>query len=290
MTPSPLAFPVLAMLAVALPPSAQAQNRTGASADYLKHGDSSRQRLQIRWTTPAVLIREKTHALTLQKAIEELRGKDPRPLLIHRDAETSHKKRDDRVIRHLQGEDVRLLTHWFHCVRLGRKVLDPKHPYHALFEGKRIPQVLVISWDGKTFRRLYGGEDERTTIGALAAVAKLEYRRDALAAIKQWSKLLIQWDKLDRDAEEWEERLAKAIDKRGDGSANARKWRSRLDGQARHRAALAEKEKRLQNLGLKHDPKARTYIDFEAEAAAAVKTRTGPSELERLKRKLEEKK
>ena len=267
-----------------------AQNKTGASADYTRHGDSSRQRLQIRWQTPAVLVRKQTRALPLQKALEELRGKDPRPLLIQREAETSHKKRDDRVIRYLQGEEIRLLTHWFHCIRVGRKVLDPKHPYHALFAGKRPAQVLVVTWDGKTMKSLHGGEKERTTIGAVVAIAKLEYRKDPLAAIKQWSKLLLQWDKLDTEAEEWEARLAKAIDKQGDRSANARKWRRRLDSQPRARAALAKKEKKLQDLGLRHDPKARTYIDFEAEAAAAVKARSGQSQLDRLKKKLEKQK
>ena len=85
--------PLLLLVALTVLPArvSQAQNKTGASADYLRREDSSRQRLRIRWTTPAVLVREQSKALDLQKAIQELRGKDPRPLLIHREAETSHK-------------------------------------------------------------------------------------------------------------------------------------------------------------------------------------------------------
>jgi hypothetical protein len=287
---SPTSFAWLVLVAAIPAAWASAQNKTGASADYLRRGDSSRRRLQVRWTTPAVLVREKSLALEIQKAIEELRGKDPRPLLIHREAETSHKKRDDRLIRHLQTEEVRLLTHWFHCIRLGRKVLDPKHPYHSLFVGKRPPQLLVISWDGTTTRSLIGDEDKRTTVGTIITVAKLEYRGDALAAIQQWRKLLDQWDKLDALAEDYEARLSKAIDKHGQGSSSAKKWRSRLEGQNRARDVLAKKETKVQTLRLKHDPKARSYIDFEAEAAAEVKALRGKAEAARLKKKLQQKK
>jgi len=290
MATNPVPFALL-LVAVAVPGKpATAQNKTGASADYLRRGDSSRRRLKIRWTTPAVLVREQSRALEKQKAIEELRGKDPRPLLIHREAETSHKKRDDRLVGHLGDEEIRLLTHWFHCIQLGRKVLDPKHPYHALFAGKHPPQLLVITWDGATIQSLDGTEDKRTTVGAIVKVAKLEYRGDALAAIKQWMKILDQWDKLDTQAEEYERRLADAIDRYGDRSTLARKWRRRLDAQGGQRAALGKKETRIQELKLRHDPKARSYIDFEAEAAAEVKARSGKIDAARLKRKLEEKK
>ena len=286
--PVPIA---LLLLAAVLPGThAVAQNKTGASDDFLRRGDSSRRRLEIRWTTPAVLVREQSQALERQKAIEELRGKDPRPLLIHREAETSHKKRDDRLVKHLGDEEIRLLTHWFHCIQLGRKVLDPKHPYHVLFGGKKPPQLLVMSWDGATTVALDGDEDKRTTVGAIVKVSKLEYRGDALAAIQQWRKLLDEWDKLDSQAEEYETRLSKAIDKHGEGSSLARKWRRRLDAQVSQRAALGKKETRLQALKLRHDPKARSYIDFEAEAAAEVKARSGKRDADRLKRKLEEKK
>ena len=289
MAPRPVPLALLLLVAVLPGAPAAAQNKTGASADFLRRGDSSRRRLKIRWTTPAVLVREQSHALEKQKAIEELRGKDPRPLLIHREAETSHKKRDDRLVGHLGDEEIRLLTHWFHCIQLGRKVLDAKHPYHSLFAGKRPPQLLVLTWDGATSVALYGDEDKRTTVGAIIKVCKLEYRGDALAAIQQWRKLLDEWDKLDALAEEYEARLSKAIDKHGDRSTLARKWRRRLDAQEGLRSALGKKETRIQTLKLRHDPKARAYIDFEAEAAAEVKARSGKVDAARLKRKLEEK-
>ncbi|MEZ5989016.1 MAG: hypothetical protein R3F30_07815 [Planctomycetota bacterium] len=281
---------VLAALGLA-PAGVRAQEKPqGAPEEYANHGDLSRRRLQIRWTTPAALVNDETQPMERAEVIKELRGRDPRPLLIRREGYEEDERKGDPLQAELDRDEVRLMSHWFHCLRFGRRIMDPRHPYHALFADKKPPALLLITWDGETCRELPADVDRRTLQAAVVAMLKLEYRKDPVATVESWLEILKRFDTLEQDEEFQEARKARAVEKSGEGTTKDKRASAKLAKIEREVADLVKKEKRLQQLVLRHDPAARTEVDFDAEAAAEVNPTSGISDLERLKQKLEEQK
>ncbi|MEZ5989015.1 MAG: hypothetical protein R3F30_07810 [Planctomycetota bacterium] len=107
------------------------------------------------------MIPKGEQALDFKAAIDEVRGGDPRPLIVLRDCDRCAGKDDALLSKTLDNEKVLLLTHWFHCVKLDRRVVEESHPYHALFAGKRPSHLFVSSYDGEDVIQMPGDQSQR---------------------------------------------------------------------------------------------------------------------------------
>jgi len=260
----------------------------GGMAISLERGESSKKRLRIRWDN---VIPKGEQALDFKAAVDEIRGGDPRPLIVLRDCDRCNGKDDALLSKTLDNEKVLLLTNWFHCVKLDRRVVEESHPYHALFEGKRPSHLFVTSYDGEEVIQMPGDQSQRVVWEGLNRILAHDYKKDAEDAVGNWRKLLNSFDSLDSQLKDFREQLERLEADEGPSSPKARRLRAKIDRIEKDRAKVLDQEKKVLDLVLKHAPKAKTETDFDAEAAAEVTPSSSSSELlERLRKKAEAKK
>jgi hypothetical protein len=159
----------------------------------LSRKDTAKSRLNIAWTDT---IADGEKQLDVKSILQELRGNDPRPLLVLR--ESSGDKKLARLLdRVFKNEKFQLVTQFYNCVKLSKDVADQAHPYAKLFGGKNSPHIVLASWDGtKIKKRLVtskGKLDWKDVVGVL----KVDYKKSADKAVKELSKLLNTFDTLD---------------------------------------------------------------------------------------------
>lgn len=221
--------------------------------------------------------------LDLQSAIKEIRGSDPRPLLVIRDCDLCNGKDDALLSRTLNNDRTLLGTHWFHCIKIDRRVIEKSHPFFPLFnQTERRPHLFLSSWDGSLYLPLPGTQSPREVWLAMAKVLKNDYKKSATLAVKSWLRLLYRFDTLDSRILG----LREQIELLGPKSRKNKLKRleaklAKLEGD--HEDALAE-EKQIMNLVLRRAPKFKTVADFDAEAAAGVSAKGGKSLLERIRK------
>jgi hypothetical protein len=247
---------------------------------------TSKKRLDIKWDHPVPGGEE---VLGFSAALDEIRGKDPRPLIILRDCD-SCKGRDDALLSDtLSNEKVLLLTHWFHCVKLDRRVVEEGHPFHSLFEGKNPPHILFSSWEGAKVIPLPGKQSQKKVWTSLTSIMKIDYKKDPNKAIKNWRKILNSFDSLDSQLKEFRGQLEKMELKYGPKSDKAKKLAAKIEKLDKAKKKALADEKANMNLILRHAPKVKTEADFDSEAAAEVSSKKGSSLLDRLRKKSEKK-
>lgn len=154
---------------------------------------TSQRRLKVDWE---FFDRAPVETLDAAAALREVRGKDPRPILLLRDC--VHADKDAaRIEAFLEEEKIVLATRWFHAVRVGRDVVKPAHPLHALFAGERAPHMAVISRDGSKRVDMQLMPTATTLWSAMQSVLKVDYSRPADASLAEWRALLSKFDVLD---------------------------------------------------------------------------------------------
>lgn len=243
--------------------------------------ETSRQRLVVRWRAPAP-VHDKV--LAFSAAIAELRGSDPRPLLVLRDeasADVALFKPDRR-----ENETTLLLTQWFHCIKIGRHVLSAGHPWHALFAGRKPPLMLLVGDDGKLVTPITGVRERRDLHAAMVRVLKADYSKDPMAAVKLWLPVLDTFDEADRTESEYTDKYHLAREE-GD-KRREKRYGSKIKLARTKRDSAKKREARLFDLGLRRTPRVKVAADFDAEAAAEVRT-GGHGLLDRVKKKEKEK-
>ena len=119
--------------------------RGGGGASWARLETSS-QRLKIQWDTYTRVLEEKLDPAT---ALREVKGRDPRPVLLLRDCDFCVGKDDALLEKSMEDEKILLASRWFHCVRVDRGVLKDSHPLHALFAGPKPPHMVLFSSDGE---------------------------------------------------------------------------------------------------------------------------------------------
>ncbi len=244
--------------------------------------ETSKKRLFIDWKHPVPLGEEK---LDLQSVIKELRSGDQRPLLILRDCENC-KGRDDAILsRSLNNDQVYLATHWFHCVKLDRRVIEPTHPWHALFSQEKPPHLIVATWDGKFIDPFDGRQTQRTLMLSLNRVLKKEYKLDAKRALSKWLRVLSKFDAIDGRLIELKRQLEHATLKYGKSHRKTSKLQKNVSQKERELKLAIAAEKKLMNLILRRAPKQKTEADFDAEAADLVKPNGGSGLLDKIRKK-----
>jgi len=241
---------------------------------------TSKKRLHIRWDYPIPTTEE---PLDFPNALKEIRANDPRPLLVMRDCDMCAGKDDALLSKTLDNERTLLHTQFFHCVKLDRRVIEKSHPWNALFAAEKPPHLFIASWDGSDLAILPGTQSQRDLWGTMQRILKIDYQKDAMAAIKDWQRVLDKFDALDSRTEELKRQIQE-LEESGEAkrAAGLKADLAKID---KERETAFTSEKKVVDLVLRHAPKEKSVADFDSEAAAEVKeSAPGTGLLERIKK------
>ena len=212
------------------------------------------QLLKWEWSPGLAPTHGEQKELPVKEALHILSDNDERPLLIQRDCAGCERDDHDLVLRELENERTILMGRWFHAVRVDDDVLAEKHPFHGLFEGKTPPHLVAATLDGATVSAVAARANSEQVGKTLAGVLRKAYRKDPASAVKSLVMLLDDFDRVDRRLKELDEQLGAARREKGVDSrevADLEAKRKEIDAE---RAALLEKGKQLDDLGLKVAP------------------------------------
>lgn len=173
-------------------------------------GVASRELLELRWNYPvhqAAAAPESEHgtsvearreALPMDKAIEVLAGNDPRPLLVLRECKVCNKTDDALLSRTESNERTLVLARFFRCVKLPVDVVEPDHPFHALFPSNDA-EHLFVSQPGLAARKPLESDTSRVELwSAMESTLAASYGFDAQKAVKQVLAILDRVDEHER--------------------------------------------------------------------------------------------
>lgn len=218
--------------------------------------DTSKRRLKVRWNYPSAKDEE---LLDLQGSIEELRGDDPRPLLIIR--ECGNCKGSDKALFNIRAknEKARLMTRWFHCIKLPPYITDPSHRWHSLFTGKRPAHGLIVSWDGKKTVPLSGAQSQKTLHDAMVKILRTDYKRDPARNVSRWFQTLSHFDHLDVQKQNVTREIEAVVERHGPKAKKLKALQKKKGKIERQIAKALEQEKQYANLELKRGGKIRSH-------------------------------
>lgn len=216
-----------------------------------KRGWTSQQLL--KWEFDAGYAPSKPGAppLPVKDALVALAGHDPRPLLVMR--ECNGCDRDDHKLMEKAQADDRTIVYarWYHSVRVSADVLKPDHPFHALFEGKTPPHMLVATLDGSLVTEIGARANLAQLCKNLAGVLRKAYKKDPDAAAKAMLALLDEFDRCDIGLSDTEDQLIQVTKAKGAESKDAKKLADQKKLLTDERTAALAKGKLLDDLGLK---------------------------------------
>jgi len=207
----------------------------------------AKSRLQIAWDT-ARSSDEKQ--LSEAEVVEHLRGDDKRPLLVLRDCGGCDKKVDDLVNRTLANEQVILASQWFHCVRVSKEAADPRHPFHALFEGTNPPHIIMTSWSGSKLTPRLATTADKVFWKEIVRVLRVDYRKNPTKHVRDLQRALDKFDMLQAKRDELTRQLAAATEKKK--AARQKRLEKKLAEVEQDLAKAAERETKLKDLGLRN--------------------------------------
>ncbi|MCB9890432.1 MAG: hypothetical protein H6832_04665 [Planctomycetes bacterium] len=244
----------------------------------MERSDESKKRLRVRWTHPVPTSEE---SLDFETALAELRGNDPRPLLILRDCDFCKGKDHALLDRTLDNEKTLLFTQWYHCVKLDRRVVEKSHPWHAIFADEKPPHLLILSWDGSKRLELDGKQKQSRLWDVLSDILSDEYKKSPELAIKAWQRHLDSFDTIISRRKELERQLDERL---ADGKkTRADKIEKQLADLEKEYKKTLELEAKTLDLILKRAPKAKTVADFDAEVVEDVQS-SGSSLLDKIRK------
>jgi hypothetical protein len=127
-------------------------------------------------------------------------------------------KDTDQLERSLADERVQLASKWFRCLKVDGDVSAENHPLHEAFDHRRSTALIAFATadGGKIVPLKKLGAREMWD--GMESVLKVAYRKSPTSAVKDWQKLLSEFDALDSRETELNaqleganERKAKAI-------------------------------------------------------------------------------
>src|SRR5580765_468423 len=234
--------------------------RRGSPFD-LRRGATSKSLLSIAWTYPVPETPSApngtvaAHPLTLEEALAFIAGDDPRPLLVLRECERCRGTDHALLIGDLDNEQTKLLTQWFHCVKLPPNVLEERHPLRVLFrpehQGEWIPHLFLCDRDGSNRTAMSGGQSQTEVWAAMYAQLERNYDTDARKVVKDLRVMLSRFDELDAREKQCRQRLAAEEEKNGAATEKAQRCVAELTAVQSERRVLLAKEKALRTLAPK---------------------------------------
>lgn len=171
-------------------------------------GPSTKGILRISWDYPIYQAREPESgtgtavararaALPRDEALRVIAGQDPRPLLVVRECKVCNKT-DDALLRPgAQNERTILLSRWFHCVKVPVDVLQPDHPFNALFPDTKSEHLFVSAADGSEKVPLESSTSRVELWSSMSRTLAAAYAKDPTGATKDITKFLDKLDLLD---------------------------------------------------------------------------------------------
>jgi hypothetical protein len=239
----------------------------GGVAMTFERQATAKSRLEIEWDHPVytpegassatagqTVARSAPRALDAAVTYATLGRDDPRPLLVLRECGKCKGTDDALLDRRLSNEQTLLLMRWFHCVKVPDTVLQPDHPFHALFTDAEPPHLFVANRDGSGAITMNGQQTQSQLWKAMYEVLGRFYEEDPAVAVKERLKLLNDFDRLDSMASDVATRIDKELEKNGPKSAKLAKLKNELDQIKAEKAKLIEREKQVADLKLKAQP------------------------------------
>ena len=225
--------------------------------------ETSASRLKIQWEN---YVKVQEERLDRDTALREVKGRDPRPVLLLRDCDACAGKDDALLESSMEDEKILLASRWFHCVRVDKGVLKSNHPLNALFPDNNAPHMILYSNDASVAMPLGGRPSAKKLWSAMNKVLTRDYVKPAEQAMTRLIALLSKFDALDSRKEELSGQREKTEDA---------KKASALDQELRMLADQMKKakedEKKASDLGLRAGTGNTKPVDLDAEAAEAVR-------------------
>lgn len=133
-------------------------------------------------------------ALSREEALRAIAGDDPRPLLVLRECPVCNKT-DDALLKGGSDNDRTLvMARWFRCVKLPVDVVEPDHPFNALFPTNDAEHLFLALPDGSSKIPLES-EGSRTELWtSMSKVLAAAYETDPS---KAHGELLQRFDRID---------------------------------------------------------------------------------------------
>lgn len=190
-------------------------------------------------------------ALSAEELIAELRGADPRPLLITRPVdEVKSKQVNDLFKAAIASERFKLASQWFHCIKLDEKDIE-NSKYRNLFPGRNPAHIVVSTTDGTKRVEMLGTTGQKVTWKKLTSVLKKSYKKSPDSAIKRLEKLLNTFDALDQRETELNAQLARNQDK--NKKSSVKKIEKQLEKLAKERQDALDAEAKARELELRRE-------------------------------------
>jgi len=160
-------------------------------------GVTSRELLDLRWNYPVHVVEAaagsehgtdveaRREALSREKALELIAGDDPRPLLVLRECTVCNKTDDALLSSNGSNERTLVLARFFRCVKLPVDVVDPSHPFNALFPTNDAEHLFVSVRDGSAKKPLESDTSRTELWSAMESTLAATYGIDASKVTKQ---------------------------------------------------------------------------------------------------------
>ena len=171
-------------------------------------GPSTKGILKITWDYPVYKATEPEsgtgtsvarprEALSRAEALRVIAGSDPRPLLVVRECKVCNKTDNALLKPGTQNERTILLSRWFHCVKVPVDVLQPDHPFNALFPDTKSEHLFVSAPDGSAKVPLESDTSRVELWASMTKTLAAAYAKDPNGALRDITKVLDKLDLLD---------------------------------------------------------------------------------------------
>ena len=235
----------------------------GGGMPSFSRQETSAARLKIQWE---YYVKVQEERLDRETALREVKGRDPRPVLLLRDCDTCVGKDDALLESSMEDEKILLASRWFHCVRVDKTVLKSNHPLNALFPDNNAPHMILYSNDGAVAEPLGGRPSAKKMWSVMNKVLTRDYVKSAEQAVAKLVALLSRFDAIDSRKEELTGQREKTEDPKK-ASALDKELRTLADQMKKAK----EDEKKVADLGLRGTAGVSKPVDLDAEAAEAVR-------------------
>ena len=228
-------------------------------------GPTTRELLKMEWSHPtwaatAEAPREGTYvaaareALPREEALRVIAGSDPRPLLVLRECTICNRTDNALLTPGADNERTIFLSRWFHCVKLPVDVIEPDHPFNALFPDNDAEHLFVSAVDGSMKLPLESDTSRTELWSAMGKALAAAYVKDPAEVFGLTRKLLDKIDLLDARLDELKKKQADLMETTGVDAAKLRKVAAEVEGVEKEIASRKEEIEKLAKIELKPAP------------------------------------
>jgi hypothetical protein len=201
--------------------------------------------------------------MPLELAYGTLAGKDRRPLLCLRECLLCEGTDGALLADESDNEKTKLLSRWFHCVKLPPDVTDTHHAFHALFAGKGSDEshLFLARWDGSGRIDLNGYRSEVKLWQAMRTLLASDYELEAERSVKDLFVLLDQYDVVDARIELLQQRVDDLLEEFPADTPKVREVAIELEAARAERKRLEVQDARISDLRLRLPSEATTAAE-----------------------------